>query len=259
MLSYQHIYHAGCLADVHKHSALCAVIDIMAQKDKALTYIETHAGRGLYDLNAPEALKTGEAEHGILSLRKGQWFQENHPYMKTLTALEQKHGANIYPGSASLVDYLLRPEDKMHLMELHPQEYYHLRFAMHGSGATLYRKDGYENLLSLSPPNPRRGLVFIDPSFEIKSEYQSLPKVIEKLMKRWPVAVICLWYPILNAGLHIKMTEDLMALEIPKSEIFETDFKATKGMRGSGIFLANMPFGAEDEINDIQSILAKNI
>lgn len=255
MLSYQHIYHAGCRADIHKHAALCALLDIMVQKDKPLTYIETHAGRGLYDLTAPEAQKTGEAALGIIKMRQEHWFPNTHPYIKAL----EDCADHLYPGSARLAAKILRPTDHMHLMELHPQEYYHLRTHMHGTGAKLYQKDGYENLLALSPPNPRRGIVFIDPSFEIKSEYKDIPKIIKKLLIRWPVAVIALWYPILNAGLHQGMKQDLMALNIPKSEIFEIDLKTEKGMRGSGLFLANMPFGASKAIIESQNFLTKNI
>ena len=254
MLSYQHIYHAGCLADIHKHAVLCALLDILVQKDKPLTYIETHAGRGLYDLNAPEAQKTGEAAQGIGRLRKENWFDENHPYIKIFNSFDD----SIYPGSAILASRLLRPEDKMHLMELHPQEYYHLRTPMHGTGAHLYQKDGYEHLMALSPPNPRRGIVFIDPSYEIKSEYTQIPKIIEKLIKRWPVAVIYIWYPILNAGLHEHMKKDLQNLNIPKSAFFETRFSSEKGMRGSGLFLANMPFGADAAISAVQDEISKH-
>ncbi len=70
MLSYQHHFHAGNLADVHKHATLAWVLDYLTQKDKPLTYIETHAGRGLYDLGADEALKTGEAQAGIAVLER---------------------------------------------------------------------------------------------------------------------------------------------------------------------------------------------
>jgi 23S rRNA (adenine2030-N6)-methyltransferase len=254
MLSYQHIYHAGCLADLHKHAALCTLLDILVQKDKPLTYIETHAGRGLYDLNAPEAQKTGEAVQGVLRMRKEHWLDAKNPYAQTLSSFDPM----MYPGSPLLAARMLRPSDKIHLMELHPQEYYHLRTHMHGTNAHLYQKDGYENLLALSPPTPRRGIVFIDPSYEIKSEYKTLPELINKLMKRWPVAVICLWYPILNAGLHEQMKTDLQKLDLEKSGFFETRFPSEKGLRGSGLFLANMPYGADTAISAIQDTLAKH-
>jgi 23S rRNA (adenine2030-N6)-methyltransferase len=258
MLSYQHIYHAGCLADVHKHAALCALLNIMVQKEKPLTYIETHAGRGFYDMRAPEAQKTGEYLSGIMRVKSEKWFDKNHPYESALATIEQSKESNIYPGSALFARTILRTEDKMHLMELHPQEFHHLRTNMHGTGANIYQKDGYENLLSLSPPTPRRGIVFIDPSYEIKSEYQTVPSIVEKLLKRWPVAVICIWYPHLAAGLYKEMLKNLHELNIEKSGNFDIDFsKEKKGMRGSGLFLANMPFGAEDAINNVQNAISK--
>lgn len=254
MLSYQHIYHAGCRADIHKHAALCALLEILVQKDKPLTYIETHAGRGLYDLTLPEAQKTGEIEQGIKRLLREKWFTDNHPYMAALSTYPE----NVYPGSAALAAKILRQNDVLHLAELHPQEIQYLQASIKDKRAHIYQKDGYENLLALSPPTPRRGLVFIDPSYEIKTEYQDIPDILTKTMRKWPVAVICLWYPILSAGLHEHMKTKLQGLDLPKSGIFETQFNAEKGMRGSGLFLANMPFGTEDAIFKVQDILSKH-
>lgn len=255
MLSYQHIYHAGCLADLHKHAALCAVLARMVQKPKKLSYIETHAGRGLYDLRSVEAQKTGEAQQGILRLETAKWFAKDHPFSKALDRIKQKHGAHIYPGSAILAAHMLRAGDVMHLHELHPQEVRFLQSSMQGSGAHVYHRDGYEGLLALSPPMPRRGVIFIDPSFEIKSEYAQIVDVVAKVMKKWPVAVLCLWYPLLPAGAHKDMTQQLLSLDLPKSGCFETQFmpqkEGARGMYGSGLFMANMPFGADSDVMDI--------
>lgn len=259
MLSYQHIYHAGCLADLHKHAVLCAVLAQMTQKPKPMSYIETHAGRGLYDLRTAEAQKTGEAEQGIGRLYDAKWFAANHPFMQALDKIKQERGEHIYAGSAALAAQFLKDGDKMHLHELHPQEVEYLREAMKGSGAKIYQRDGYEGLLALAPPTPRRGLVFIDPSFEIKSEYATIPDVVAKFMKKWPVAVLCLWYPILPVGAHRDMVARLQGLELPKSGVFEAQFapqkEGSRGMFGSGIFMANMPFGVEEEIKKIGNAL----
>ena len=77
MLSYQHLYHAGNLADVHKHALLAHALEYLTRKDKPLTYLESHAGRGLYDLDAAEALRTGEAAQGIGRLEAA--FGADHP------------------------------------------------------------------------------------------------------------------------------------------------------------------------------------
>lgn len=255
MLSYQHIYHAGCLADIHKHAALCAVLDALIQKDKPLSYIETHAGRGLYDLMSSEAQKTGEAAAGILRARAKNWFTHDHPYSKAL----KNYPHHLYPGSPLLARHILRAQDRLHLCELHPQEMAHLRTNFKTQDAALYHQDGFEALKALCPPTPRRGLVMIDPSYEIKSEYQKVPQIIAQTIKKWPVAVIFLWYPVLSAALHEDMKRALSALTLTKSHTFEIDFKSQKGIRGSGLFLVNMPFGAEAAITHIQNTLKDNI
>jgi 23S rRNA (adenine2030-N6)-methyltransferase len=127
MLSYQHIFHAGNLADVQKHALLAWMLDYLTQKDKPLTYIETHAGRGLYDLGSDEAIKTGEAEAGIA--RAEDWFDKDHPYLRRLNEVRASYGPLAYPGSPMIAALSLRDQDTMHLAELHPQERQHLRHA----------------------------------------------------------------------------------------------------------------------------------
>ena len=120
MLSYQHIFHAGNLADVHKHGLLAWVLDYLTQKDKPLSYIETHAGRGLYDLDAPEAVKTGEAAAGIG--RVADWFGPDHPYTRARDWVTAEYGPTAYPGSPLIAAHLLRFMDFFRLADLHPQE-----------------------------------------------------------------------------------------------------------------------------------------
>ncbi len=128
MLSYQHLYHAGNLADVHKHALLAWMLAYLAAKDKPLTYLESHAGRGLYDLGAPEALRTGEAAAGIGRLEAA--FAPDHPYRQALDRVRAQHGPRAYPGSPMLAALLLRDSDTVHLAEQHPQEFAALAAAM---------------------------------------------------------------------------------------------------------------------------------
>lgn len=262
MLSYQHIYHAGCLPDLHKHAALAALLELMAGKEKPLSFIETHAGRGYYDLNAPEAKKTGEAAQGIHRMLKENWFPPSHPFMRVLEQTHKTQGKNIYPGSAAIAQFFCRPEDKIHLMELHPGEVIHLRQQIMGTNIKITREDGYKALLALAPPHPRRGVVFIDPSYEIKTEYADLPALVEKLMKQWPVTVLMLWYPLLPARPHEPMVKALTALNLPKSGVFEVQFAPPpetgtgwKALYGSGLFIANAPYGFEAALASITATL----
>ena len=140
MLSYQHAFHAGNLADLQKHAALAAMLDYLLRKDKPLSYVETHAGRGLYDLGSAEARKTGEAAQGILLDEAA--LAEDHPYRRALAAVRARHGPRAYPGSPLLAATLLRPGDRLHLAELHPQEHAGLVQALRGDDLTLFGDGG---------------------------------------------------------------------------------------------------------------------
>ncbi len=257
MLSYQHIYHAGNLADVQKHSLLAVALDYLTRKDKPLTYLETHSGRGLYKLDAAEAVRTGEAEAGIQRVQKAEWFGAEHPLSRAIETVQQRQGAAAYPGSPLIAASLLREQDRLHFAELHPQEHMALALAMSPYGAKVHRQDGYELVQSLLPPTPRRGMLLVDPSYEVKSEYDRLPGIIAKLHRKWNVGVIALWYPILTDNRHSAMVSALRAQDLPKSLCHEVRFGAVREghrMVGSGMFLINAPYGLEDEAARLTSL-----
>ena len=249
MLSYQHLYHAGNLADVHKHSTLSWVLDYMTRKDKPLSYIETHGGRGLYDLSADEAVRTGEAEAGIGIA--AEWFDEEHPYARAMNACRDEYGDAAYPGSPWIASNLLRGDDVLHIAELHPQEHAALRQAV--AGAHVHRQDGFEMAYVQCPPTPRRGLMLVDPSFEVKAEYMDIPRHFAKIAKIWPVGVLILWYPILTDMRHRGMLRALQAA-LPKALTHEVRFLPARDghrMIGSGLFVVNAPWGLDEALNDI--------
>jgi 23S rRNA (adenine2030-N6)-methyltransferase len=249
MLSYQHAYHAGNIADVHKHAVLAWMLAYLTAKPKPLTYLETHAGRGLYDLASPEAVKTGEAGPGILRAELMGWFPPDHPYARALARVRSAHGPDAYPGSPLIAAGFLRPADRMILAELHPQEHASLRTAMRPYRPQVHRQDGLELALSATPPEPRRGLMLIDPSYEVKADYAALARIVPQVHARWNVGVIALWYPILDGAPHRDMVEGL-ARSIPGALRHEVRFppaRAGHGMTGSGLFIVNAPFGTEAE------------
>ncbi len=245
MLSYQHIYHAGNLADVHKHALLAWMLDYLTRKDKPVSYIETHAGRALYDLTSDEAVKTGEAAQGIA--RAKTWFAPDHPYMKCLAQTAETHGENTYPGSPLIAVQTLRESDTITLAELHPTEHLNLELAL--PTAKCWRTDGFSMAHSMLPPTPRRGLMLIDPSFEIKDDYQSIPAQIKKYARAWNVGIIVLWYPILTSNAHHNMLKTL-ASDHPEALQHEVRFRPARpghGMIGSGLFVVRPPFGLAAE------------
>lgn len=246
MLSYQHAFHAGNLADVHKHATLAWILEYMTRKDKPISYIETHGGRGLYDLTAAEAIKTGEAEAGIAIA--GDWFDETHPYAQALNACRAEYGDNAYPGSPWIASHLLREDDVLNIAELHPAERAALFDAV--AGAYIHGQDGFDMAYSLCPPTPRRGLMLIDPSFEVKDDYMAIPRHITKLAKIWPVGVIVLWYPILTDMRHRGMLRALQTA-LPDALTHEVRFPPARDghrMIGSGLFVVNAPWGLDDAL-----------
>ncbi len=244
MLSYQHLYHAGCAADVHKHAALAALLSHMTRKDKALTYMETHAARGLYNLSDAASLKTGEADSGINRLSAADLERLNPDFKEALQHVRHTYTPQHYPGSPFIARHFLRDHDSIHLCELHPQEFAALKTVMTSKNIFLHHKDGYETVLSLSPPTPRRGVVLIDPSYEIKDEYNQIPAFFSKLLSLWPEASVMLWYPILSENRHKPMMDTLKSqcgnLRQWHDEVI---FENNKGMEGSGLFAVNMPYG----------------
>ena len=251
MLSYQHGYHAGNLADVHKHALLAWIISYMTRKDKPLSYLETHAGRGLYDLSSTESVKTGEAAQGIA--KHADWFAKDHPYARVLKTVRDKNGPDAYPGSPTIAAELLRDQDDITLAELHPAEFSALGDAMINYAAQVKQQDGFTLAMSRTPPTPRRGLLVCDPSFEVKTDYDDIPEFFAKIHRRWAVGVLILWYPILTSGAHVNMVRDLKSA-IPDGIAHEVAFPPARpghGMTGSGLFVVNAPYGFAEEAGRI--------
>lgn len=254
MLSYQHAYHAGNLADLHKHALLAWVLAYLTAKPKPLSYLETHAGRGHYDLAAPEAEKTGEAAAGITRALSENWLPTDHPLRLALEAVRARHGTTAYPGSPLIARHFLRPGDVAHLAELHPAE--HEALAEVAGFAHLHRQDGFQMAQAICPPTPRRGLLLIDPSYEVKADYDAIPRHVAKLARKWNVGVIALWYPILADGRHAPMVEALRRNH-PEALVSEVRFPPARpghGMVGSGMVVLNAPYGLETEARRIEAL-----
>lgn len=248
MLSYQHLFHAGNLADVHKHAALSWVLDYMTRKDKPLTYLETHGGRGLYDLMAHEAVKTGEAAAGIEAVAR--WF-DGTPYGDVVSACRDEHGEAAYPGSPWIASRLLRGEDVLHIAELHPQEHAALKDAV--PAAHIHHGDGFGLAYSVCPPTPRRGIMVVDPSYEVKDDYDAVPRHLAKIAKSWPVGVLVLWYPILTDARHKGMLRALTNT-FPDGLRHEVAFPPARDghrMVGSGLFVVNPPWGLQKMLDEL--------
>jgi 23S rRNA (adenine2030-N6)-methyltransferase len=254
MLSYQHGFHAGNLADVQKHALLAWMLDYLTQKDKPLSYIETHAGRGLYDLASAEAVRTGEAAAGVARLLSR--FAPDHPYRQRIAEVRARYGDAAYPGSPLVAALGLRDIDTVHLAELHPQEFRALTETLTPWNAHCQQRDGLEMALALCPPTPRRGLMLIDPSYEVKADYDRIPRILGQIARKWNVGILCLWYPVLTADAHAPMLDELggMFPEALRSEVRFPPAREGHRMIGSGLFVINPPFGLAGEAARIKAL-----
>lgn len=264
MLSYQHGYHAGNRADLHKHGFLAWLLDRLVQKDKPLTYIDIFAGRGLYDLTSGFAQKTGEAKQGIQSLASTDWPAELTAWKKQLAMLNKQQETTRYGGSPWIASQLLRHQDTLHFCELHPREFKALESNFkRKSNCHLYFKDAYESLSALTPPMPRRGLALIDPSYELKEEYQKLAQVIPAAVTKWQVGIFILWYPLLEADRHHAMLRQLDN-QLATYERLQAEWRWREpwhedgsGMLGSGLYIINPPWQGDKFLNGWHNTLCQ--
>lgn len=249
MLSYQHIYHAGNPADIQKHLWLITVLDHLGKKDSPLCWIDTHAGRGIYDLEAPEAQKLAEHKRGISSIYSWLTTAQNLPvplslYRDVLADHNKDGSFRFYPGSALFAIKTMKTTDRLFAFDKHKGEYPHLAESL-----TPYRNsktrqaDGLEHLLSLIPPKEKRGGALIDPSYEIKSDYARIVETMEKALKKWQGGIYMIWYPLLAAGNHTTLVNGCRAIANVRVDewIWRNPAQEGKGLYGSGMIIFNAP------------------
>lgn len=251
MLSYQHTYHAGNPADVHKHLALVLLLARLKQKQKPFSYIDANAGRGIYDLDSAEARKTGEAQAGVLRLTPCDDAPAPvRDYLSVVAATNLQGSTRFYPGSAAIARAMLREDDRAILFERHPQEAAALRrFIAPDARFSLHVRDCYEGLPAVLPPPIRRGLVLIDPSYEQKGEYEAVVRLLGQALRRWANGIYLLWYPLLPEARHRLLLRQVENLAAPKTLMSEFSFSnRADGLQGSGLVIVNAPWQLGPEL-----------
>ena len=244
MLSYRHAFHAGNHADVLKHAVLIALLDHLGQKDKAWWYIDSHAGAGLYDLAGDYASRNGEFQQGIARL----WVRQDLPpmlarYVEVVQGLNPDGGLRYYPGSPWCALQCARAEDRLRLFELHTTDHKLLagNFAEAGRQVRIETGDGYAGLRAVLPPPSRRGLVLIDPSYEIKTDYARVPEALKEALTRFAGGTYVIWYPLLQTPDSRTMLQQLRALRpaswLHVSLSVQSPAATGYGMHGSGLFI----------------------
>jgi len=251
-VNYRHAFHAGNFADVHKHVVLLALLERLKQKPKPLFYLDTHAGRGGYDLRAEDATRGGEWREGIARLASRPTAQS----ADLLRYLQATHAAGAtptrYPGSPVLALEALRAGDRAVLIEQQPTEAQALKQSTLGHrNVAVVCGDGYAALKTYLPPRENRGLVLIDPPYEADSEFADAERALRFGLSRWPNGVFALWYPIkagsqaqrLKAALQGSGLRKLLRLELT---VRPAD--SPLGLNGSGLVIANPPWKFDGEV-----------
>jgi 23S rRNA (adenine2030-N6)-methyltransferase len=248
MLSYRHAFHAGSAADVLKHAVHVAVLRYLTGKAKPLYALDTHAGAGAYDLGSPEAAKTREHRAGIERVLAApvEWPDLLAPYLELVRALNPPGRLVRYPGSPCLAHAILRPQDRLELVELHPTDHAALaaRFAR-AERVRVVRADGLTHLVARMPPPERRGVVLLDPSYEIKSDYEAVVQAVARAHRRFPSGVFILWYPVIERERVEALLGAFRETGIRSQYRIELGMlpdSPGRGMTGSGLLLVNPPW-----------------
>ena len=270
MFSYRHAFHAGNHADVLKHATLVWVLQYLTDKPVPITVVDTHAGAGLYRLDSEAAHASGEMLEGILRLRQQLAAAGTPPcdllaqYLQVLNHFQVAAGASAYPGSPFISKHLLRPEDKLKLFELHPTDARllekHVEQLEAQRQVAVLREDGFEQSKKFLPPPSRRGLVLMDPSYELKTDYARVVETLKDHLKRFATGTYMVWFPIiarpesqdlprrlktlsqqtgkdwLLATLRIKSGKPDSTASVPGQA------RARPGLVASGVFLVNPPY-----------------
>jgi 23S rRNA (adenine2030-N6)-methyltransferase len=262
-MNYRHIYHAGNFADVAKHVGLMYCLAALQRKDSAIFVLDTHAGRGFYDLQAAEAQKSGEADRGIQRLiETGLGETALADYFASIRA---RHGKRLprYPGSPALIAAALRPQDRALFVELMPAEARAAEREIQSIGRVRTEiGDGYAALKAFLPPDERRGLVLIDPPYESLDELKLMLLAFAEAHRRWPGGTYLMWYPIRSAGQRSMVHSRFEALRIPKmlfADLAIHPDDAGIGLAGSGLMIVNPPYGADDHLRDAYAAIHRGI
>jgi len=264
-MNYRHAFHAGNFADVVKHLILSRIVEYLKLKPAAFRVIDTHAGIGRYDLGSDEAARSPEWVDGIKRL-----IEEGlppaaaalaRPYLEVVRGENPDGALTIYPGSPLLVRRLLRPQDRLSALELHPDDAQTLGALFAGDFQTrVIHLDGWLALGAHVPPKEKRGLVLVDPPFEEEGEFERLVEGLGKAHRKFATGIYALWYPVKDPQAVNAFVAALKATGIPKvlrAEVTIRPASTPPRLHGSGMIIVNPPYALEGELKVLLPALAR--
>lgn len=253
-MNYRHAFHAGNFADVFKHLVLLSLLQRFRTKEKPFSYVETHAGRGLYDLQGAPARRTEEARAGILKLvPTADWPNEFRDYLELVKDMPgNAEELRWYPGSPLIAQAMLREQDRALLVELHPEEAGELkRILGHDARFSVHCRDGWEALKGLLPPSPRRGLLLVDPPFEKPDEFSDIFAGLDQVQQRWANATVVVWYPIKRRAdleqVYRRLSGGAYG-EVLRAEFCLHPDDTDTRLNGAGVFVLRPPWMLDQDI-----------
>jgi len=261
-MNYRHAFHAGNFADVFKHALLVRMLLHLNGKPTAYRVIDTHAGLGLYDLESGPAARTREADVGIRRLMKAALPEPAGallaPYLDLVREVAGRENRT-YPGSPEIAARLTRPQDRLVLAELHPEDHAALATQHAGDRRVAVRgEDGWLVLKGGLPPPERRGLVLVDPPFEQPDEFRRLAQAVEWLQQKWATGMLALWYPVKDRGAVAAFLRSVAAIGVPKTLHLEMLIDADgDGLIGCGYVIVNPPWLLEQEARAMLPVLSR--
>jgi 23S rRNA (adenine2030-N6)-methyltransferase len=265
-MNYRHAYHAGNHADVLKHIVLARVLEHMKKKYKPFRVIDAHAGIGLYDLGGIEAGKTGEWEGGIGKLTEPFSSEVEaliSPYRAVISALNRHGGIRLYPGSPELALRLMREQDRMIANELHPEDAVMLeRHFIRDPRVDVTSMDAETCIKAKLPPPERRGVILIDPPYELKNEAEKAVRMLAHGLRRFAQGVFLLWYPLKADDTAAQIVEQVRSLGIAgtlKAELRIREAFSAGGLAGSGVLIVNAPYRLDAELDAVLPALASRL
>jgi 23S rRNA (adenine2030-N6)-methyltransferase len=263
-VNYHHEFHAGNFADVFKHAVLCRILSYLRGKPAAFRVIDTHAGAGLYDLAGEKAMRGGEWQNGIGKLVAAQISEAVaallSPYLEVIHALNERDRLRIYPGSPAIARAWLRPQDRLIACEREPRSATALARNMRGDvRIKTLMMDGWTAMNAYVPPKERRGLVLVDPPFEVDDDFSRLVSSLAAAHRKWAGGIYALWYPIKGRSGPDALAKRLRRLALPKAlraELLVAPLGDPTRLNGAGMIVVNPPWTLESELCALLPALA---
>lgn len=268
-MNYRHSYHAGNFADVMKHIFLILLLESLLKKEKSFCYVDTHAGRGYYDLTDVFSQKSKEYESGIEKLKNSNDAPPIiYTYIDIIKRLnhcllnkEIKWPLRYYPGSCYFARELLRTQDKIIACELEPFEYQTLKhFFQNDKQVNINHLDGFTGLKAYLPPTSRRGLILIDPPYEQPNEFNHLVDALSLGLKRFETGIYAIWFPIKEKYALPSFYRKLKSLGYPVLIAELTIYPdLPQHLNGTGLAILNPPWKFETKAHETLTWLWKTL